>query len=254
VWAGRMHQNSGGFDQIAKLRHLFTNGLVIAFDGKVLRYSYDKYLGKKAISMVSAWATANELVLGQMKVDDKSNEITIIPKLLQVLEFSGCIITIDALGCQKEIASEIVSQGADYVLALKENQGNLHKDVELLFDALEGSRYTAYAHDYVQAVNKGHGRIETCPCWTISDPDILRHLRDVPDWKKLQTVVMVRAEQRIGSEKTVDDRYYISSVTGGARKLLRVTRAHWGIENSLHWVLDIAFREDENRIRKGCSA
>jgi len=147
-----LHQNSGGFDQIAKLRYPFTNGQVIAFDGKVLRHSHDKYLGKKAISMVSAWATANELVLGQMKVDDKSNEITVIPKLLQVLEISGCIITIDALGCQKAIASEIVSQGADYVLALKENQGNLHEDVELLFDDLEGSRYAAYAHDYVQTV------------------------------------------------------------------------------------------------------
>jgi len=231
-----------------------TKGQVVAFDGKVLRRSHDKCLGKKAISMVSAWATANQLVLGQMKVDDKSNEITAIPELLRVLEISGCIITIDALGCQKEIAAEIVGQGADYVLALKENQGNLHEDVELLFDDLEESNYTAYEHDYVQTVNKGHGRIETRQCWTISDPDLLGHLRGVPDWEKLQTVVRVRAERRIGSDKTVDDRYYISSLAGGARKLLRVTRAHWGIENSLHWVLDIAFREDESRNRKGYSA
>jgi len=231
-----------------------TRGQVIAFDGKVLRRSHDQYLGKKAISMVSAWATANQLVLGQRKVDDKSNEITAIPELLRGLAISGCIITIDAMGCQKEIAAEIVGQGADYVLALKENQGHLHEDVKLLFDDLEESKYTAYKYDAVQTVNKGHGRIETRQCWTISDPDILCHLRGVPDWEKLQAVVRVRAERRIGAEKTMDDRYYISSLTGSARKVLRATRSHWGIENSLHWVLDIAFREDESHIRKDYSA
>lgn len=227
-----------------------TKGQVIALDGKTLRRSHDKILGKKAIVMVSAWATANRLVLGQAKVDDKSNEITAIPELLQVLDISGCIITIDAMGCQKEIAADIVGQDADYVLALKENQGNLYEDVELLFDDLEESEFSAYEYDCDRTVNKGHGRIEIRQCWTISDPDILRYLRGTTDWEKLRSVVKVQAERRIGQEKTVQERYYISSLAGSAKQLLGAARTHWHIENGLHWVLDIAFREDECRIRK----
>ena len=231
-----------------------TQGQVIALDGKTLRRSHDKTLGKKAIVMVSAWATANGLVLGQRKVDEKSNEITAIPELLQVLEISGCIITIDAMGCQKEIAADIVEQDADYVLALKENHGNLYEDVELLFDDLEKSRFSAYQYDYERTVNKGHGRIEIRQCWTISDPDVLRCLRGTKDWKKLASVVKVQAERRTGQETTIEDRYYLSSLAGNAQKLLDSSRTHWGIENSLHWVLDIAFREDECRVRKGYGA
>lgn len=134
-----------------------TKGQVITLDEKTMRRSHDKILGKKAIVMVSAWATANRLVLGQAKVDDKSNEITVIPELLRVLDISGCIITIDAMGCQKEIAAEIVGQDADYVLALKENQGNLYEDVELLFEDLEESGFSAYEYDCDRTVNKGHG-------------------------------------------------------------------------------------------------
>lgn len=231
-----------------------TKGQVIAIDGKTLRRSHDKILSKKAIVMVSAWATANRLVLGQVKVDDKSNEITAIPELLRVLEISGCIITIDAIGCQKEIAADIVDQGADYVLALKENQGNLHEDVELLFDDLEESGFSAYEYNHDRTVNKGHGRIEIRQCWTISDPDILRYLRGATDWEKLRSVVKVQAERRIGQEKTVEQRYYISSLAESAQRLLDTTRTHWHIENGLHWVLDIAFREDECRIRKDYGA
>ena len=231
-----------------------TAGQVIAIDGKTLRRSHDKELGKKAIVMVSAWATANHLVLGQVKVDDKSNEITAIPELLRVLEISDCIITIDAIGCQKEIVADIVRRDADYVLALKDNQGNLYQDVELLFDDLEASGFSAYKYNQFRTVNKGHGRIEIRQCWTISDLDVLRCLRGTNDWQQLKAVVKVRAERRIGPKRTVDERYYISSLEGDAKRLLDCTRTHWHIENGLHWVLDIAFREDECRIRKECGA
>jgi predicted transposase YbfD/YdcC len=231
-----------------------TQGQVVALDGKTLRRSHDKTLGKKAIVMVSAWATANGLVLGQKKVDEKSNEITAIPELLQALEISGCIITIDAMGCQKEIAADIVDQDADYILSLKENHGNLYADVELLFDDLEESQFTAYEYDYERTINKGHGRIETRQCWTISDPEVLRYLRGTEEWEKLTSVVKVQAERRTLEKTTVEIRYYLASLEGNARRILDSTRAHWGIENSLHWVLDIAFREDECRVRKGFGA
>jgi len=231
-----------------------TKGQVIAIDGKTLRRSHDKALGKGAIVMVSAWATANHLVLGQVKVNEKSNEITAIPELLRALDVSGCIITTDAMGCQKEIASLIVEEEADYVLALKENHGQLYEDVKLLFDDLAASQYSAYSHDMERTVNKGHGRLETRWCWAISDPLIVQALRGTKDWKKLRSVVKVQAKRNDGQKVTVEDRYYLSSLDGDAQRLLAATRTHWGIENSLHWVLDIAFREDESRVRKGYGA
>lgn len=231
-----------------------TKGQVIAIDGKTLRRSHDKALGKGAIVMVSAWATANHLVLGQVKVNEKSNEITAIPELLRALDVSGCIITTDAMGCQKEIASLIVEEEADYVLALKENHGQLYEDVKLLFDDLAASDYSAYSHDMERTVNKGHGRLETRWCWAISDPMIVQALRGTKDWKKLRSVVKVQAKRNDGQKVTVEDRYYLSSLDGDAQRLLAATRTHWGIENSLHWVLDIAFREDESRVRKGYGA
>lgn len=224
-------------------------GQVIAIDGKVLRRSHDKGIGKAAIDMVSAWATANHLVLGQVKVDEKSNEITAIPQLLEVLEVSGCIVTIDAMGCQTEIAEKIIEQEAQYVLALKENQGNLHADVVQLFDDLEHSGYKAYEHDYAKTINKNHGRIETRECWTISDPAILQHLRGFANWKGLVTVSRIRAERQIGAERSCEDRYHIASLSGAAR-VLHAVRSHWGIENQLHWILDLAFDEDHCRVRK----
>jgi len=159
------------------------DGQVIALDGKVLRRSHDSGIGKGAIDMVSAWVCANRLVLGQVKVNEKSNEITAIPQLLKTLEISGCIVTIDAMGCQTEIAKTIVEEEGDYVLALKDNQGNLFEDTEKLFEDLEDSRYQAYAYDYEKTVNKRHGRIEIRECWTISDPQILRHLRGFGNWE-----------------------------------------------------------------------
>jgi predicted transposase YbfD/YdcC len=224
-------------------------GQVIAIDGKVLRRSHDRGIGKAAIDMVSAWASANRLVLGQVKVEDKSNEITAIPQLLQALEVSGCIITIDAIGCQTEIAETIIDQEADYVLSLKENQGRLFEDVQRLFDDLEESQYKAYSFDYDKTVNKDHGRIEIRECWTISDPEVLRHLRGFENWKQLATVSRIRAQRRIGTESSCEDRYHIASIVG-AQKVLWAVRSHWGIENQLHWTLDIAFDEDRCRVRK----
>ncbi len=224
-------------------------GQVIAIDGKVLRRSHDYGIGKAAIDMVSAWATENHLVLGQVKVDEKSNEITAIPQLLKALDISGCIITIDAMGCQTEIAAEIINQDADYVLALKGNQGNLSKDVELLFDDLEESNYKHYAYDYYKTVNKGHGRIEIRECWTISDIDILCHLRGYKNWEELNTVSRIRSQRWIGEKKSSEDRHHIASITG-AKQVLGSVRSHWGIENKLHWTLDMAFDEDRSRVRK----
>jgi predicted transposase YbfD/YdcC len=227
-----------------------TQGQVIAIDGKTLRRSHDREQAKEAIVMVSAWAAANRLVLGQVKVDDKSNEITAIPELLRVLDVSGCIVTIDAMGCQKEIAAGVVARGAEYILALKENQPHSYEDVKLLFDDLEQSQFRAYRYDYARLVDKGHGRIEIRQCWTISDPKVLGLLRKTTEWDELGSVVKIQAERRIGSERSVEDRYYLSSLDGNAQELLNATRTHWQIENGLHWVLDIAFREDECRIRK----
>lgn len=226
-----------------------TRGQVIAIDGKTLRRSHDKGLGRGAIDMVSAWAAANHLVLGQVKVDEKSNEITAIPELLRVLEVSGCIITIDALGCQKDIAETIIDQQADYVLALKENHGRLYEDVVKLFDDLEASDFRAYAYSYDQTVNKNHGRLETRTCYVIADQSILTHLRNA-EWKGLQSVVKVHSRRQLGEEVSEKDRYFISSLASDAQHLLKAVRTHWSIENQLHWVLDIAFREDESRIRK----
>jgi len=229
------------------------SGQVIAIDGKVLRRSHDRGIGKAAIDMVSAWASQNRLVLGQVKVDEKSNEITAIPQLLKALEISGCIITIDAMGSQTEIATEIINQDADYVLALKGNQGNLSEDVELLFDDLENSAYKAYPYDYHKTVNKGHGRIEIRECWTISDIDTISHLRGYKNWKNLKTVSRIRSQRWIGEEKSSEDRYHIASITG-AKRVLTAVRSHWGVENSLHWTLDMAFDEDRSRVRKGYGA
>ena len=224
-------------------------GQVIAIDGKVLRRSHDHGIGQAAIDMVSAWATANRLVLGQVKVTEKSNEITAIPRLLEALEISGCIVTIDAMGCQTDIAQAISDRGADYVLALKDNQGQLYEDVQLLFNDLENSQYCAYAFDHVKTVEKGHGRIEIRECWTISDPTVLCYLRGFEKWTNLQTVSRIRAQRWIGDEKSSEDRYHIASLTG-ASCILNAVRSHWGIENELHWTLDIAFDEDRCRVRK----
>ncbi len=227
-----------------------TRRQIISVDGKQLRRSHDRSLGKDAIGMVSAWATANHLVLGQRKIKDKSNEITAIPQLLRVLELAGCIVTIDAIGCQTKIAETIVQQKADYLLAVKENQGQLYQEVQDLFAGCREVGFRDVPHDYCKTVNKAHGRIEIRECWTLSDPEFLNYLRQRDSWKNLKTVIMLRAERRIGKKSSRDARYYISSLENNAKLALHAARGHWGIENGLHWVLDIAFREDESRVRK----
>lgn len=231
-----------------------TEGEIVALDGKQLRRSHDKNSGKSSIHMVSAWATSNRLVLGQVKVDEKSNEITAIPELLRRLDISGCLITIDAMGCQVDIADLIIENGGDYLFSLKGNQSNLHEDVILLFDDLEESGFTAFAYDHSKTIDKGHGRIEIRHCWTISDPELLRFLRGASRFRDIQTVVRVRSERRIDGVSSIEDRHFIGSATTKASQALLASRTHWQIENALHWVLDIAFREDESRIRKGHGA
>jgi len=232
---------------IAKL----TNGEVIAIDGKCLRGSHDKRLGKNAIYMVSAWASTNHLVLGQRKVDKKSNEITAIPQLLEVLAIAGCIVTIDAMGCQKEIAKNIVQEKkADYVLALKKNQGNLYEDVSTIFAYAEKVSYQDVAHNFHKSVSKGHGRLETRRCWVIDIAEWKQHIRNCDAWVGFKTIVMVISERRVGEKVESETRYFISSLEADAKQHLNAVRTHWSIENALHWVLDIAFREDNSRVRQ----
>lgn len=227
-----------------------TDGQVIAIDGKKLRRSHDRTLGKSAIYMVSAWAEASRLVLGQRKVDEKSNEIPAIPQLLQVLDVSGCIVTVDAMGCQKKTAQTIIAREGDYVLAVKENQGGLYDALEDLFAYAHEIGFQDVIHDTHRTVNKGHGRIEVRQCWTIADPAFLAYIPDLDEWQNISTLIMVQAERREGIETTYQTRYYISSLDHDAERALRAVRRHWSIENELHWVLDIAFREDESRLRK----
>jgi predicted transposase YbfD/YdcC len=227
-----------------------TKGQVIAIDGKTLRRSHDRSAGKGPIHMVNVWAAANGLALGQAKVDEKSNEITAIPLLLRMLDVSGCIVTIDAMGCQREIAKQIIAGGADYILAVKENQGGLHADIQDLFDGAEAFAFEAIPHEEWQATTKGHGRIEARQCWTIADPGALSYIRNLQAWPMLASVVKITAQRSIGVDTSTETRYFISSLAGDAKQIAQAVRSHWAVENSLHWVLDIAFREDESRVRK----
>ncbi len=235
---------------VRQVAHL-TAGQVIAIDGKTLRRSHDAAKGKGPLQVVSAWATANRLVLGQVKVADKSNEITAIPALLALLDVRGCLVTIDAAGTQTQVAETIVARQGDYLLALKQNQKGLAEDVHTLFEWAHSIRFAELQHAHVRTVSKAHGRIEIRECWTISDPQFVGDLRQGRKWKGLRSVAQVRAERRIGEAITVETRYYISSLPGEARQVLAAVRSHWGIENSLHWVLDVAMNEDACRMRQG---
>ena len=245
-------------------------GEVVAIDGKAARRSYDRAGKKGAIHMVSAWAAQQSLTLGQVKTDEKSNEITAIPQLLELLDLNGCIVTIDAMGCQREIAQQITEGGADYVLAVKENQGRLHEGIQDLFEGAEalGFHETPHDHaendhaendhaendhaenDHAETVNKGHGRVERRECWVITDQDCLDYLDPQGQWPQLKAAVRVVGHRQTAEGGTSQPRYYISSLAGSAEQLLVTIRSHWSIENSLHWTLDVAFREYQCRIRK----
>lgn len=225
-------------------------GQVINIDGKCLRGSDDKYLGKRAVYMVSAWAEANKLVLGQRKVDEKSNEITAIPELLKLLAIAGCIVTIDAIGTQTSIAQTIIEAGADYVLSVKDNQGHLFEDISVLFavDQAQDFKYAAFEH--AEVTNKQHGRIEVRECWSTSNPEYITLIRNAHNWTGLQSIAMVICTRSVGDKQTKQVRFYISSLPSDAQRILEIVRKHWAIENELHWVLDVAFNEDHSRVRK----
>lgn len=193
---------------------------------------------------------ANGITLGQRKVDEKSNEITAIPELLRLLNVAGYIVTIDAMGCQKKIAQPIRDEKADYVLRVKDNQGHLYQDIAEWFAYADEVQFRDMQHDYYEMVNKRHGRIETRQCWVIGDPLASEHSRHYDGRADLRTIVRVQRTRQLPDKVEQETAYYISSLVPNARPLLEVTRQHWGVENSLHWVLDVTFREDEARIRK----
>jgi predicted transposase YbfD/YdcC len=233
-----------------------TQGQVVAVDGKQLRGSGDKANGREAINLVSAWATANQLVLGEVKVDENSNEITAIPRLLQMLDLSGCLVTIDAIGTHTEIARQIVEQGGDYLPAVKENQGRLYEDLEYLFQLERQQDFRQSPFTYAKQVNKNHGRLEIRQCWATSAAEYLDYLREGSKWRGLKTLAMIVSERREGDKIEVKTRYFISSlpapaqVAAPAKTILKSKRTHWSVENQLHWILDIAFQEDASRVRK----
>jgi predicted transposase YbfD/YdcC len=223
---------------------------VIARDGKTLRRSHDRANGKKALHLVSAWAVENRLVLAQLATEEKSNEITAIPLLLEQLALKGCIVTIDAMGTQSKIAQQIVEQEGDYALALKDNHGDLFEEVKATFALAEKEGFTDPHWESDRHVEKGHGRLEVREHWTLSDPAILAHLDPDGKWKGLQAIGVVRAERRMQEKTTKETRYFLLSFSS-VKTFAMAVRSHWGIENRLHWVLDLAFREDESRIRLG---
>jgi predicted transposase YbfD/YdcC len=227
--------------------HEATERQVVAIDGKTLRRSFDRAGGKSALHTVHAWATANHLLLGQVAVDEKSNEITAIPKLLKMLEITGAIVTIDAMGCQKEIARTIRGRGADYVLALKANHERLFEQVVAFFDGACARLMKGPDIRYHREWGEGHGRTECRRCWATSD---LSWVEGREEWAGLKSVAMVEAERFVGDSLSVETRYYLSSLENDAGLLNGAARSHWGVENSLHWVLDVAFDEDRSRIKK----
>lgn len=227
------------------------HGDIVNIDGKALRRSYDTASDKSMIYMVSAWANKNNLVLGQVKVSEKSNEITAIPKLLEILDLAGSIVTIDAMGTQKEIAAKIVDKGADYLLALKGNQGNLQQEVEEAFDKFDAKNKAVIDRN----IQLGHGRIEERNCYVVSAKDYIS-----PDvlglWKNLESIIKIEAyvtykNGKNEGKQTYEERYYISCLPQDAAKINDAVQSHWGIETKVHWILDVAFREDDSRIRVG---
>ena len=229
-------------------------GEQVAIDGKALRRALDD--GQKMPYIVNAWACGNGLVLGQVKVDDKSNEITAIPELLRVLELEGCVVSIDAMGCQKDIAAKIVDAKADYVLALKGNHANVHDEfTEYFNDAVpvgsDAKTPLPEAMDFHETIEKGHGRIEIRRCWHTTDID---WFEDKELWAGLQSVGMVESIRQVNGETTIERRLYLSSLPLDAKRFGQLVRGHWGVENTVHWTMDVVFGEDQSRSRTNNAA
>ena len=223
-----------------------TEGEVVAIDGKTICGSADSGKSKSAVHIVSAYASSNRICLGQKAVDTKSNEITAIPKLLELLTIKGCVVTIDAMGCQTDIAEDIIKSGADYVLAVKSNQKELFEQVKKMF-----SIHKSFNTD--ESVDVGHGRVENRTCQAIDD---LTFMDDTAPWMKLRSVVRIQSERyfKKTGKTTKDEWYYISSLPANAQKLNQIVRQHWAIENNLHWSLDVIFKEDSSLKKKDYSA
>jgi len=226
-----------------------TNGRMISIDGKAQRGTAKKGQPHSFVHIVSAWATKNHLTLGQLKVDGKSNEITAIPQLLDVVDVKEAIVTIDAMGCQTAIAEKIVDKGGDYVLALKGNQGSLSDEVENYFQQAEEIDFDGVECDGIGSKNCAHGRTEKREVYTTEDID---WLPQKDEWKNLRTIILVKSERVLPDQTaSIERRYYISSLPADAVEVADAIRGHWGIENQAHWILDVAFREDEQNANAG---
>lgn len=218
-------------------------GELIAIDGKTLRGSRAQTQGP--VHLVNVWAASNRLVLAQLAVADKSNEITAVPQLLRALELTGCIVTVDALNCQKNIAKEISEADADYVLALKGNHGTLHAEVQSFLDDAQQREFRDVPHQFVATVDKEHGRLETRRYWVTEEID---WLADKPQWKKLRSLGLVERVVEVAGKVQTERAYYLSSLPAEAKQFAAAVRGHWGIENTVHWVLDVQMNEDRCRV------
>lgn len=224
----------------------------LAIDGKTLRRSFDTGAGRASLHMVSLWACDHGLVFGQVAVEEKSNEITAIPRLLELLDLKGLTITIDAIGCQKSIARQITQRGGDYVLAVKENQPTLHADIASAFARARREGWHGHGHDTHEEIDKGHGRIERRTTTITWDP---RDLVEARGWEGVRCLIHTRRERTIGDATSTSEHLFIASVeTRRADRMAQMVRAHWTVENQLHWSLDVAFQEDQSRLRTGHGA